>query len=209
MKNTLEIARLHYLTQDLKSCTHAQLAENACKGGVRWIQLRAKNKPYEEWKKIALEVKEVADRFEVSLIINDNVLLAKEIGAHGVHLGKKDMHPQEARQILGKDFIIGCTANSATDVEELLKYDIDYIGLGPFRYTATKDNLSPIITPLQLQYLLSMEINKPIIVIGGIQIDDVENILELGAHGVAVSSAINLANNIEESAAAFVKAVES
>lgn len=204
----MKLARLHYLTQDLESCTHAELAENACKGGVNWVQLRTKNKSYEEWKRIAQEVKSVTDKYDAKLIINDNAALAKEINANGVHLGKKDMHPQEARALLGKDFIIGCTANSATDVEELLNYDIDYIGLGPFRYTATKDNLSPVITPLQLQYLLSMEISKPIIVIGGIQIDDVESILDLGAHGVAVSSAINLAHNIEESAAAFVKEIE-
>lgn len=203
----MEIARLHYLTQDTKGCTHAELAEKACRSGVRWVQLRTKNKSYEEWKRIALEVKEVTDKYDATLIINDNAQLAKDVNAHGVHLGKKDMHPQEARQILGKHFIIGSTANSATDVEELMQYDIDYIGLGPFRHTATKDNLSPVISTLQLQYLLRMEINKPIIVIGGIQVDDVENILELGAHGFAVSSAINLAHNIEESAAAFVKAV--
>ncbi|MGZ5243249.1 MAG: thiamine phosphate synthase [Bacteroidia bacterium] len=204
----MEIARLHYLTQDKKGCTHAELAEKACKSGVRWVQLRTKNKTTEEWKRIALEVKEVTDKYDATLIINDNVSLAKEINANGVHLGKKDMHPQEARALVGKDFIIGCTANSATDVEELLTYEIDYIGLGPFRYTVTKDNLSPVISSLQLQYLLSMPISKPIIVIGGIQIDDVENILDLGAHGVAVSSAINLAHNIEESAAAFVKEIE-
>jgi thiamine-phosphate pyrophosphorylase len=203
----LEIARLHHLTQDTTGCTHAEQAENACKGGVRWVQLRAKNKSYEEWKKIALEVKEITDRYGATLIINDSATLAKELGLHGVHLGKKDMHPQEARELLGKNFIIGCTANSASDIEELLRYDIDYIGLGPFRYTITKNNLSPVLSALQLQYILSLQTNIPLIVIGGVQVEDVEHILELGAHGVAVSSAINLANNIEESAAAFVKAV--
>ncbi len=203
----LEIARLHHLTQDLKSCTHAELAENACKSGVRWVQLRTKNKPYEEWKKIALEVKEVTDRFDAVMIINDNVDLAKEIGVHGVHLGKTDMNPGLARAVLGKDFIIGSTANNANDVEELLQYDINYIGLGPFRYTATKNNLSPVLSALQLQYILSSQNKIPVVVIGGIQLEDVGQILKLGAHGVAVSSAINLANDIEESASQFMKEI--
>src|SRR6185312_13737922 len=92
--------------------THALLAEEACKGGINWIQLRAKKKSEKQWEAVALSVQKIAEKHSARFIINDNVALALKIKADGVHLGKEDMSPVEARKILGNEFIIGGTANT-------------------------------------------------------------------------------------------------
>src|ERR1700758_5408380 len=112
------ILKLQYITQDVEGKSHMQLAEEACIAGVGWIQLRLKNKAEEEVKKIAIATQDVCIKNNARLIINDNVSLVKEIGADGVHLGKEDMNPVEARKILGNNFIIGGTANTFEDIKE-------------------------------------------------------------------------------------------
>lgn len=204
-----EIAKLHYLTQDnVPGFTHAQLAKEACKGGVKWVQLRVKNTAFEDWLNIAKDTKAVTDAFGAKLIINDNVEIAAKIGAAGVHLGKEDMHPTEARTILGKDAIIGGTANNEADLLKLIESNsVDYIGLGPYRFTVTKEKLSPVLDVEELQRLIQLQSKIPVIVIGGIKSEDVENILSLGAHGVAVSSAINLVDNRKQAALGFINLI--
>lgn len=193
------ISRFHYLTQDLPDISHQQLAEIACSNGIRWIQLRVKNKSYEEWLAIAEDVKQICDQFQTVLIINDNIEIAKAVNADGVHLGKEDKSTSEARHILGGEKIIGGTANSAADVLKLQSEGTDYIGLGPFRFTSTKENLSEIIgfegySPI----LQSANSVIPIIAIGGITVEDVKPLMNTGIYGVAVSSAINLADDKEK-----------
>jgi thiamine-phosphate pyrophosphorylase len=198
-----KISKLHYITQDnIFGYTHAQLAEEACMGGADWVQLRVKRKGYTEWKEIAENVQQVCKKYKAKLIINDNVRIAKEISADGVHLGKSDLHPEEARKILGGEFIIGGTANDFMDIEDLAEEKVDYIGLGPFRFTKTKENLSPILGLEGYKKIMhackEMKIEIPIVAIGGILIEDIKNIFGLGIHGIAVSSGINLAEDKED-----------
>jgi thiamine-phosphate pyrophosphorylase len=199
------ISRLHYITQDVPDFTHSQLAAQAIGGGVDWVQLRVKQRNNSEWLQIAKETLLVCRQYNVKLIINDNVEIAKAIDADGVHLGKEDMSPSEARKILGKNKIIGGTANSEQDVAKLLQTDIDYIGLGPFRFTNTKEKLSPVLGPERI-YNIIKEVNGrcPVIVIGGVVAEDVLEIMDSGAHGVAVSSAINFAADKNKAVQAFL-----
>src|ERR1700722_1823377 len=165
------IERLHYLTQDdIPGMTHAMLAEEACSGGIRWIQLRSKNKSQKRWEAIALSVQNITKTHGTTLIINDNVPLALKIKADGVHLGKEDMDPMEARRILGPDFIIGGTANTEDDILRLVNAGVDYIGLGPYRFTQTKKNLSPVLAKEELKRLIKIQNEIPVILIGGIGI---------------------------------------
>ena len=191
------ISRLHYITQDLPDFSHAQLAEFACKGGAYWVQLRVKNKSFDEWMKIAEETKLVCKKYGTKLIINDHVQIAKEIGADGVHLGKEDMNPKEARKILGNNFIIGGSSNTMDDVKWLMENGVDYIGVGPYRFTSTKENLNPILGLTGISNIITQLPNCPIpiIAIGGIKLEDVELLMQTGIHGVAVSSAVNLAED--------------
>lgn len=193
------IAKLQYITQDLVEAPHALQAEEACKAGAQWIQLRVKNTPCAEWKEIALQTQAVCRNYGAKLIINDSMTLAKDVGADGVHLGKRDISTAEARRVLGKDFIIGGTANTFQDIEMHAEAGVDYIGLGPFRFTNTKSNLSPILGLVGFRLIIdqcrSVNINIPLIAIGGIQVNDVEEILRTGIYGIAVSAAITHSDN--------------
>ena len=190
------IAKFQYLTQDLATISHAELAEIACKNGVKWLQLRTKNLAYEDWLYTARSVKEICDAFQCTLIINDNVSIAQEINAHGVHLGLDDMPPQKARQLLGEHIIIGGTANTFEDILRQVNNGCNYIGLGPIYFTDTKKNTKPEIGISALQQMMRMlclrKINVPIIAIGGIKLVDIEPVLKTGVHGIAVSSGVNL-----------------
>ncbi len=202
----MKVSKLQYVT------ANPAHAEQACRGGVDWIQLRVKNKSEQEWKAIAEEAKAVCKKYGAKLIVNDSVRLAKMIGADGVHLGKEDMPPDEARALLGADFIIGGTANTFEDIQRLSILKVDYIGLGPFRFTQTKTNLSPLLGLQGYKDLMAEcageNIRVPVIAIGGITLSDVEEILAIGVYGLAVSSAISESGNIIETAKAFISKIK-
>ncbi len=203
-----QIGKLHYITQDLEFKSHQQQVEDACKGGVDWVQLRMKDKTADERLKIATEVKEICKSFNATLIINDYVELAKEIQVEGVHIGKEDMAYESAREFLGNNFIIGRTTNTYHDVLSLKDSQVNYVGLGPYRFTNTKKNLSPILGVDGyngvMKRCLIESVDIPIIAIGGIQLEDVEILKNTGIHGIAVSSIINLADEPSQIASEFM-----
>lgn len=204
-----KISRLQYITQEVSGKTHWQLAEEACQGGVQWTQLRIKNKSNDEWLDTALKISSVCKKYGGMLIINDNVDVAKESKADGIHLGKTDMDPSMARKVLGDDVIIGGTANTFDDIKKLAHTPVDYIGLGPFRFTTTKEKLSPVLGLEGYQRIMeqcvSAKIKIPVIAIGGILKDDIMSLLQTGVYGVAVASAIGMAGDIHTAASEFVK----
>lgn len=211
--NDRMIERLHYITQDLPHITHQQQAKDACKGGVRWLQLRVKNRSVREVEEIAHETLAICSKYGTRMIVNDFTVTAKRAGADGVHLGKEDMDVKEARALVGERMIIGGTANTFEDVLKLAEHRVDYIGLGPFRFTHTKANLSPVLgiegykrIMLQMQ---DHQIRIPVIAIGGITLADIAGMMECGVYGVAVSSAINLSNDRKSSAAQFMAALSN
>ncbi len=164
------------------------------KGGCKWVQLRMKDASYDELKATAEEIIPSCKENDVILIIDDNVELVKELRVHGVHLGKEDMAPAKAREYLGPHAIIGVTANTAADITAMRGIDVDYIGLGPFRHTTTKKKLSPTLGIEGYRDIIS-EVRKagselPVVAIGGITLDDIDDIMSTGVQGIAVSGAI-------------------
>ena len=147
----------------------------------------------------AVRIQALCREYGATFIIDDHVELVKELHANGVHLGKKDMPIAEARQILGKDFIIGGTANTFEDVQMHYQAGADYIGCGPFRFTTTKKNLSPILGLEGYKAIVSQMktagINLPIVAIGGITYDDIPSIMQTGVTGIALSGTILRAEN--------------
>ena len=189
----MTISNVQYITDT------TQGLEPLLKAGLNWVQLRVKNRNEKEIYNIADSFVALCEKYKVYSIINDYPQLAKRVGADGVHLGKSDMSPAEARALLGKDFIIGGTANTFEDVEALHEARVDYIGLGPLRLTETKKNLSPVLglegyTEI-LQSCQANSIRIPIIAIGGVTVEDLEALYGIGLHGVAVSGAIRKAQN--------------
>ena len=202
----MQISRFHYLTQDLPDISHQELAEIACKNGIRWIQLRVKNKPFEDWLQIAKDVKQICNHFQTTLIINDHAEIAKAVDADGVHVGKNDVTVLAARKIVGESKIIGATANSLEDILAHQKNGVHYIGLGPYKFTKTKEKLNPILG-LEGYSIIQQSNNSsiPIIAIGGIQLEDVQPLMSTGIHGVAVSSVINLADDKAKVISSFLE----
>jgi thiamine-phosphate pyrophosphorylase len=194
---------LLFITHQTKKYSYLQSVEIALKGGCRQIQLRMKESPVSEVEKIALQAKRLCGKYNADLYIDDHVDVCRHVGATGVHLGKRDMPPRRAREILGSHFIIGGTANTFDDIQSLKDEGVDYIGLGPFRFTTTKKNLSPVIGLEGYRQIIKQctdhRIELPVFAIGGITKADIADILTAGLSGIALSSTIlESPNPVEE-----------
>lgn len=185
---------LQFITHPSEHYSIAEEAQMAIEGGCRWIQLRMKDASDDEVRQGAMEIIPMCRETDTFLIIDDRVELVNELKVSGVHLGKNDMDPLEAREILGPHAIIGITANTAEDIIRYKGKDVDYVGLGPFRHTTTKKNLSPVLGIEGYTSVISQVrqagVELPIVAIGGITIDDIDAIMATGVNGIAVSGAI-------------------
>ncbi len=175
----------------------------ALQGGCRWIQLRMKDATDDEVRPVAIEAQKLCKQYGATFIIDDRVALVKELQADGVHLGKNDMPISEARCQLGPDYIIGGTANTIWDVKAHYAAGADYIGCGPFRFTTTKQKLSPVLGLDGYRRIIiemrAAHIDLPIVAIGGITKDDIPAILATGITGIALSGTVlRAANPIDE-----------
>lgn len=185
---------LQFITHPSDKYSIAEEVQMAIEGGCRWIQLRMKNASDEEVRETALQLIDMCREHDAFLIIDDRVNVVNDLKVSGVHLGKEDMDPLEARELLGPNAVIGATANCAADIIKYKGKDIDYIGLGPFRFTTTKEKLSPVLgiegyTQI-VKEVRDAGVEIPIVAIGGITLDDVEAIMKTGVNGIAVSSDI-------------------
>ena len=185
------IQRLHCLTSDRPGIGHLEQVKALCAAGARWIQFRMKGADLEEWIAVAREVVETCRRHAVTSIVNDSIEVALAAGADGVHLGRDDCHPSEARKLLGPYAIIGATAHNGDEVRDALASGVvDYLGIGPFRRSPTKGDFLPPLSERELRFLLELAGDLPAVVIGGVTPPDVSSLIDLGAHGVAVCSAL-------------------
>ena len=195
MKRYIDDAcKLQFISHQTDTKSYLEGINEALTGGCQWIQLRMKGATDDEIRPIAWNVKEWCRMTCAVFIIDDRVQLVKEVGADGVHLGKNDMPIAEARRILGDDFIIGGTANTFDDVKAHHKAGADYIGCGPFRFTTTKEKLSPILGLEGYRHITSEMklhgIDLPIVAIGGITREDIPDIMQTGVTGIALSGSI-------------------
>lgn len=187
----MSLPKLHYVSQGNTVKEHIENIQIACLYGAELVQLRLKDLPTKEVLKAAEEAREITTHFQTKLIINDYFKVAKQVKADGVHLGKNDTDPSIAKTTLDDWMIIGGTANSIQDCRVLLDKKVNYIGLGPYQFSNTKKNLSPVIG--NNGYLaICKELNSkvPIIAIGGITLNDIPDLLETGIYGIAASSEI-------------------
>lgn len=200
---------LQYITNTDSPVSVVEQVKRVIEGGCRWVQIRMKEASDEEITKVVEEIKPLCLETETFLILDDRVELAKLLDVGGVHLGKMDMLPSKARLVLGPAAVIGTTANTFDDILAVRALDIDYIGMGPFRFTQTKKNLSPVLGLDGLRDLNSQmeknEINIARVAVGGIKKEDVVSIMETGCNGVAVSGAIAFADDIAKETAEFLR----
>lgn len=190
---------IQFITHANERYDYLDGVQMALEGGCRWIQLRMKDASEEEVLKTAESTRKLCRQYDAVFLLDDYVELVERSGADGVHLGKDDMPIDEARRLLGKNKIIGGTANTFEDVKRIYSAGADYIGCGPFRFTTTKKKLSPILGldgySRIIEQMNAYGINIPVIAIGGILLQDVSDIMQVGVTGVAISGAILNANN--------------
>ncbi|PWJ58710.1 thiamine-phosphate pyrophosphorylase [Dyadobacter jejuensis] len=191
------IDRLHFISNQTATISHIEGIQLALQAGCRLVQLRVKDRPHQAVLELAKVAKDLCHGFEARLVINDYPTIAREVEAYGCHLGLSDMAIAQARTIVGDKMILGGTANNLHDVLKRVDEGVDYIGLGPLRYTSTKKSLSPILGFEGYQSILNslklLAKTTPIIAIGGIVTDDISPLRNMGIHGVALSSTILLA----------------
>jgi len=188
------ISKFHYLTQDLPNRSHVEQAAIACEAGANWLQYRCLTKSDDELVEEINQIADICDEWGMTLIITNHYHLLSEVDAQGVHIEDFDADFAAIRWHIGEDKTLG---GSATNIEALLKVQstgvVDYCGYGPFAYTDTKPNNSPLLGYEGYRELQKYSIEIPAIAVGGIQLTDVENLLQTGVYGMAVSAAVNKA----------------
>ena len=198
---------LQYITNTKCDKSIPDQVKAVLEGGCRWIQLRMKDATHDEVEAMAREIKPLTDEKGAFLIINDYVDICRDVNCTGVHLGKGDMLPSKARIELGPLAVIGVTANTFEDIQAVRSLDIDYIGMGPFADTSTKENLAPILGLAGISELCNemnaAEINIAHVAVGGVNLEDVKPLLEAGCDGIAVSGAIADAEDMVEATRKF------
>ena len=204
---------VQFITHFTEKYSYLDSVRIALDGGCRWIQLRMKDADETHLYPIALQIQQMCQKYGATFIIDDHVELVKKIKADGVHLGILDMPITEAREILGNEFIIGGTANTFEDVKAHYEASADYIGCGPFRYTTTKNNLSPILGLEGYHRITSQmeeaHIEIPIVAIGGITEKDIPELMQIPISGIALSGSILRAENPIEEMKKIIKLTES
>lgn len=194
---------IQFITHSNTRYDYVEGARFALEGGCRWIQLRMKDAQEVDFLLAAKQIGAMCKEYGATFILDDHVEWVGITGADGVHLGKNDMPVDEARNQLGANRIIGGTANTFEDVERLWRQGANYIGCGPYRFTTTKKNLSPVLGLDGYRHIISKmkahDINIPVVAIGGILQPDIKDVMATGVSGIAVSGAIlNAENPVEE-----------
>src|SRR6187402_2436619 len=194
--------KLQYISQGESVEEQLYNIHQALDNGCDWIQMRFKHQKPKKAMALAEAIKFLCEEYLANFIINDNVHLAKQINADGVHLGLSDMGVPEARAILGKTKIIGATANTFEDIVRQVNNGCDYIGLGPFQHTKTKTKLSPLLGLDGYRSIITKmeesQIEIPVYAIGGIILGDVNPLMKTGIHGIAVSGIITKSDDKQE-----------
>jgi len=203
---------LQFITHRTDRYDELQGAEEALRGGCRWIQLRMKEAEPDEIVRTGRALRALCDRYGAVLILDDHTELVETTGADGVHLGRTDMAPNEARRLLGPRRIIGGTANTFADIERLVGFGVDYIGLGPFRFTSTKKNLSPLLGEEGYRRTMAQcrerGFRTPVVAIGGIERGDIPAIMACGVQGIALSGTLLRADDMQAETRAIVETIK-
>ncbi len=180
-----------YLVTDrkwLKEDSLELVVEKAIKNGVSFIQLREKDLSTDEFRSLALKLKEVTDKYHIPFLINDNIEVAVEIKTDGVHIGQDDMDAKEARELIGVEKILGVSASTIEEAKKAEEDGADYIGVGAIFPTASKDDAGAV--SIETLKAINKAVNIPVVAIGGINASNIEDFKGSGIDGVAVISAI-------------------
>lgn len=194
------ISKFHYLSQDLTQRKHVEQVEIACQSGANWIQYRCLSKNDEALIQEIHAIASICDDWGATLILTNHYHLLDQVDAQGVHIEDMNADFTAIRNAISDEKTMGASANTIEDIQRIHSAGVvDYIGFGPFAITKTKVNNYPILGlrgyQEMVQKMQELEIDIPLIAVGGIKLEDTEDLISIGIHGIAVSAAVNLAEN--------------
>ena len=203
-KPSLQDYRLYFVTDPRlhKGYSVLEQVELALKGGVKIIQIREKDLPLPEYIKLASEALKLTRSHDGFLIINDAVEVMKAMGADGLHLGKEDMPLREARKIVGNDAIIGISVKTVEEAKQAETDGADYLAVNGVFPTQTKEDLG-YCPGLEGVALIRQCTLLPLVGIGGINLENCHSVIQAGANGIAVVTAITMCDNIPDRCRSF------
>jgi thiamine-phosphate pyrophosphorylase len=187
---------LQLITLDLEELTHTEQVRQACEAGATWVQFRSKTLSFEQKLEECIQIRAITKEYKCVFIVNDSVTLAAKVKADGVHLGQKDLHPMRARNTLGTKKKVGLTINSLEQAQVLKKEistkltSVDYVGVGPFKATTTKENHSEPLSIEDYKGICKELEGIPAVGIGSVLATDISELLSYGLSGVAVASGV-------------------
>ena len=194
---SFELPKIYPITDArISGLSHAEQVKRLIDGDAKIVQLREKHAAPKDFFRDAEKALKAARAADVKIIINDRVDVALTLGADGVHLGQDDLPPVEARKILGEKAIIGFSTHNLRQAEKALKLPIDYLAIGPVFATKTKENPDKVVAFEELKNIRELTGNFPLVAIGGIDLSNFQELLNLGVDSVAVIRAI-LSNAFE------------
>lgn len=181
--------------------------EEACAAGVTLVQLREKERDGREYLNLAMKVKEITDKYNIPLIIDDRIDIAMSIDAAGVHVGQSDINVRYARKLLGENKIVGATTKTIEQAKEAVSEGADYLGVGAIYPTTTK--VTTVITEVSTLNNICEVVDIPVVAIGGLNENNCDVLIGSKISGIAVVSAIMKAKDIKEATKRLKEKVNS
>ncbi|KPL39775.1 thiamine-phosphate pyrophosphorylase [Streptococcus pseudopneumoniae] len=199
-----EALRLYLVTNSYQDSVESFLAkvETACRSGVTIVQLREKNLTTHQYYQLAKQVKEITDAYQVPLIIDDRLDVCLAVDAAGLHIGDDELPVSVARKVLGSEKILGVTAKTVKRALEAEKSGADYLGTGAIFPTTTKENAP--ITLISTLKTICQTVAIPVVAIGGLTSENIDQLMDTGVAGVAVVRDLMQAEDIEAKTQAFL-----
>lgn len=194
------IEKLQFITHDIEQHTHIEQAQIACEAGAKWIQYRCLTKTDDELLEDINVIAEICDDWGATLIVTDHIHLNGKADIQGFHIEDMDADFKQLREELGEAITIGGSSNTVEGLLRIAAEGADYAGFGPFKVTTTKPNNAPLLGiegyTKAMTILKEQNIDLPVLAVGGVTIDDINDLLKTGIFGIAASSAINQAENM-------------
>ena len=204
-----EALRLYLVTNRYQDSVESFLekVETACRSGVTIVQLREKNLTTNQYYQLAKQVKEITDAYQVPLIIDDRLDVCLAVDAAGLHIGDDELPVSVARQVLGPDKILGVTAKTVKRALEAEESGADYLGTGAIFPTTTKENAP--ITLISTLKTICQRVAIPVVAIGGLTSENIDQLIDTGIAGVAVVRDLMQAEDIEAKTQAFLTKLDN
>jgi len=194
------IEKLQFITHDIEQHSHIEQARIACEAGAKWIQYRCLTKSDDELLKDINVIAELCDDWGATLIVTDHIHLNGKADIQGFHIEDMDADFRQLREELGEAITIGGSSNTVEGLLRIAEEGADYAGFGPFKVTTTKPNNAPLLRlegyKNAITILEQQQIELPVLAVGGVTLNDIDDLLKTGVFGIAASSAINQAEDM-------------